>query len=44
VVEYRTKTEPLANYYAAQDKLVEIAGEGSVAEIFTALSNEIDNI
>jgi adenylate kinase len=44
VVEYRTKTEPLASYYAAQDKLVEIAGEGSVAEIFTALSNEIDNI
>jgi adenylate kinase len=44
VVEYRTKTEPLANYYAVQNKLVAIAGEGSVEEIFAALSKEIDNI
>jgi adenylate kinase len=44
VVEYRTKTEPLANYYAEQNKLVAIAGEGSVEEIFAALCKEIDNI
>lgn len=44
VVEYRTKTEPLASYYASQGKLVEIAGEGTVDEIFAALCKEIDNI
>ena len=42
VVEYRTKTKPLANYYKAQGKLDEIAGEGSVADIFNALSASID--
>ncbi len=42
VVEYRTKTEPLANYYKAQGKLDEIAGEGSVSDIFDALSSSID--
>jgi len=42
VVEYRTKTEPLANYYAHQHKLVEIAGEGTVDEIFDALCSEIN--
>ncbi|MFN8278256.1 MAG: adenylate kinase [Chitinophagales bacterium] len=41
VVEYRTKTEPLANYYAAQHKLVEIPGEGSVSEITGLLAREI---
>lgn len=44
VVEYRTKTEPLANYYAKQGKLVEIAGEGSVNDIFGALSAAIETI
>lgn len=42
VVEYRTKTEPLASFYAAQNKLVNIAGEGSIDEIFAALSAEIN--
>ncbi len=44
VKEYRTKTEPLANYYAKQNKLVEIAGEGSVEEIFSDLSKAIEAI
>lgn len=44
VAEYRTKTEPLANYYAKQGKLVEIAGEGSVDDIFGALSLAIETI
>jgi adenylate kinase len=42
VVEYRNKTAPLADFYAQQNKLVEIAGEGTVEEIFAALSAEID--
>jgi adenylate kinase len=44
VVEYRTKTEPLANYYAKQDKLVEIQGEGTVDHIADLLHYEIDSI
>ncbi|MCW3128476.1 MAG: adenylate kinase [Bacteroidetes bacterium] len=44
VVEYRTKTEPLAAYYAKQDKLVEIPGEGTVDHIADSLSYEIDTI
>ena len=44
VVEYRTKTAPLASYYASQQKLVEIAGEGTVDEIFALLSKELDSL
>lgn len=44
VVEYRTKTAPLAAYYAAQHKLVEVPGEGTVDEIFQLLSREIDTL
>ena len=44
VVEYRTKTAPLASYYASQHKLVEIAGEGTVDEIFALLSKELDSL
>jgi adenylate kinase len=44
VVEYRTKTEPLANYYAVQGKLREVTGELPVAQVFAALSAEIDKV
>ena len=44
VVEYRMKTEPLANYYSAQGKLVEIQGEGTIEHISDMLFFEIDNI
>ena len=44
VVEYRTKTEPLANYYAAQGKLKDITGEKPVDEVFAALCLEIDKV
>ena len=44
VIEYRNKTEPLANYYAAQNKLVEIQGEGTVDHISDLLNYEIDGI
>ena|ERR1019366_2364496 len=44
VVEYRTKTEPLAKYYEAQGKLKQVIGEGTKEEIFALLSKEIDKI
>ena len=44
VVEYRTKTEPLANYYAGQSKLKDITGEKPVPEVFAALCGEIDKV
>lgn len=40
--EYHQKTSPVADYYQQFGKLVPIRGEGSVDEIFTYLSNEID--
>jgi adenylate kinase len=44
VIEYRTKTEPLAHYYSAEGKLVEIQGEGTVEHISDMLFHEIDSI
>jgi adenylate kinase len=44
---YKNDTEPVAEYYKEQDKLERIKGEGSVDEIFSALSkciNESQNI
>ena len=44
---YKNDTEPVAEYYKEQDKLERIQGEGSVDEIFSALSkciNESQNI
>lgn len=35
---YKKETEPVAAHYAKQDKLVRIKGEGSVDDIFNALS------
>ncbi len=39
---YREQTFPLAAYYTSQKKYVELNGEGSIEEVFTALSNHID--
>jgi adenylate kinase len=36
---YKKETEPVAGHYAKQDKLVRIKGEGSVEDIFNALSS-----
>jgi adenylate kinase len=44
VVEYRNKTEPLANYYAVQGKLKDVTGEQPVKEVFAALCHEIDKV
>ena len=42
IKEYKAKTEPVANFYAAQGKLERIDGEGSVEEIFAALQQEVE--
>lgn len=44
VEEYRAKTEIVASYYEAMDKVERINGEGTVDEIFTLLSAEIDKV
>ena len=42
IVEYQTKTTVVANYYSKFDKVVQVKGEGTVDDIFNALSSEID--
>ncbi|NNV57751.1 adenylate kinase [Limnovirga soli] len=42
ITEYNTKTSSVADYYRQSDKVVMIPGEGSIDEIFAALSKEID--
>jgi adenylate kinase len=43
VTEYKTKTEAVADYYRQTDKVVKVAGEGSVEDIFERLSKEIES-
>ncbi len=43
VVEYKTKTEAVADYYRKADKVVLVPGEGTVEEIFEKLANEIES-
>lgn len=42
IIEYRTKTEVVADYYHNFDKVVMVKGEGSVEDIFNNLCVEID--
>lgn len=42
IVEYNKKTSPVAEYYKKANKVVMIKGEGTVEEIFRALTKEID--
>lgn len=42
IVEYKTKTAVVADYYREFDKVVMVKGEGSVEEIFERLCHEID--
>jgi adenylate kinase len=42
IKEYQDKTTVVADYYNRFGKVKNVQGEGSVDEIFTALSNEID--
>ena len=41
---YHEQTEPLKEYYAKQDKLITIPGEGSVDEVFKLIEQAIDNL
>jgi len=42
IVEYRTKTAVVADYYKQFDKVVMVKGEGTIDEIFERLCTEID--
>ncbi|MBX9783646.1 MAG: adenylate kinase [Chitinophagaceae bacterium] len=42
ITEYKNKTSVVADYYKQFNKFVEIKGEGSVDDIFAALSKEVD--
>jgi adenylate kinase len=43
VVEYKNKTEAVADYYRQTNKVVMVAGEGSIQDIFERLSIEIES-
>ena len=42
IVEYRNKTAPVADHYDKSGKVTHVRGEGSIQEIFNALSAEIE--
>lgn len=42
IIEYHKKTSAVADYYSKFNKVVYLNGEGTVDEIFDALSSEID--
>lgn len=42
ITEYHKKTSAVADYYKKFDKVKQVAGEGSIDEIFDALCKEID--
>ncbi len=41
---YKNETSPVAQYYAAQGKLVNIHGEGTIEETFALLTAEIESV
>ncbi|WP_291908358.1 adenylate kinase [Chitinophaga sp. CB10] len=44
IVEYHSKTAPVADHYAKFGKFKKVKGDGSVEEIFELLSKEIDEL
>ena len=44
IQEYNNKTAPLKEFYAAQDKLSEVEGTGSIEDIALKLNSVIDSI
>lgn len=44
IVEYNSKTAPVANYYKGQNKLTSINGIGTVDEIFISVCEVIDTL
>ncbi len=43
IVEYNSKTAPVANYYKNQNKFTSVNGIGTVDEIFTSICNVADD-
>jgi adenylate kinase len=43
-LEYLNKTAPVADYYANQEKLVEVQGVGTIDQIFHKICLEIDEV
>jgi adenylate kinase len=41
---YHEQTEPLIEYYRAQDRLVPIDGEGTVNEVFGQIEDALDHV
>ncbi|MEO8820207.1 MAG: adenylate kinase [Ginsengibacter sp.] len=44
IIEYNRKTTSVADHYHQEHKVVMVKGEGSIEEIFTRLSGEIDRL
>lgn len=44
IAEYHTKTEPVADYYRGQNKLVIVDGVGEISDITEKLSCEIEEV
>jgi len=44
IVEYNTKTTPVADYYAGQNKFCAVDGIGEIDEIFNKICGHIDNL
>ena len=44
ISEYNSKTKPVADFYAAQDKFTSVVGVGSIDEIFNSISTAIDGL
>ncbi|HTN05195.1 adenylate kinase [Agriterribacter sp.] len=42
IAEYHKKTSAVADYYKKFDKVKQVKGEGTIDEIFSALSKEVD--
>lgn len=42
IVEYNSKTAPVANYYKNQNKFTSINGVGTIDEIFTSICSVVD--
>ena len=42
ITEYENKTSPVAGHYQQMGKVVKVKGEGTIDEIFSSLSKEID--
>jgi adenylate kinase len=42
ITEYKNKTSVVADYYKSFNKFAEIAGEGSIDEIFAAIAAEVE--